>query len=98
LLDLPPQLRQATLNSFPHQRQSTLKYIGNEAIPHPGHLLPGDFEKGSCWRTAAGAEVDIVLAESGRLIPLEVATTPRPAMARNLTLFKNDLETAAAPG
>ena len=45
------------------------------------------------WRTAAGAEVDIVVAESGRLIPLEVklSATPRPAMARNLTSFQEDL-------
>jgi predicted AAA+ superfamily ATPase len=52
------------------------------------------------WLTAAGAEVDIVLAEGARLIPLEVklSATPRPAMARNLTLFRKDLETAAAPG
>jgi predicted AAA+ superfamily ATPase len=52
------------------------------------------------WRTAAGAEVDMVLAEGGRLIPLEVklSATPRPAMARNLTLFQKDLEQAAAPG
>ena len=33
------------------------------------------------WRTAAGAEVDIVVAAGGQLIPLEVklAATPRPA-------------------
>jgi predicted AAA+ superfamily ATPase len=49
------------------------------------------------WRTAAGAEVDIVLAEGGRLIPLEVklSATPRLAMARNLMLFQKDLETSA---
>jgi hypothetical protein len=52
------------------------------------------------WRTAAGAEVDIVVAEGGRLIPLEVklSATPRPAMARNLTAFQKDLEDRAAPG
>ena len=45
------------------------------------------------WRTAAGAEVDIVVAEGGRLIPLEakLSATPRPAMARNLTAFQKDL-------
>ena len=49
------------------------------------------------WCTAAGAEVDIVVAEGGRLIPLEVkvSTTPRPAMARNLTVFQNDLKDRA---
>ncbi|MEW6111770.1 MAG: ATP-binding protein [Thermodesulfobacteriota bacterium] len=52
------------------------------------------------WRTAAGAEVDIVVAEGGRLIPLEVklSATPRPAMARNLTAFQKDLQDRAASG
>jgi hypothetical protein len=52
------------------------------------------------WRTAAGAEVDIVVAKGERLIPLEVklSATPRPAMARNLTAFQKDLEDRAAPG
>jgi hypothetical protein len=52
------------------------------------------------WRTSAGAEVDIVVAEGGRLIPLEVklSATPRPAMARNLTSFQKDLQDHAAPG
>jgi uncharacterized protein len=52
------------------------------------------------WRTSAGAEVDIVVAEGGRLIPLEVklSATPRPAMARNLTTFQKDLGDRAAPG
>ena len=52
------------------------------------------------WRTAAGAEVDFVVAEGGRLIPLEVklAATPRPSMARNLTAFQKDLEGLARPG
>ncbi|MFZ5453755.1 MAG: ATP-binding protein [Thermodesulfobacteriota bacterium] len=52
------------------------------------------------WRTAAGAEVDIVVAEDRRLIPLEVklSATPRPSMARNLTTFQKDLQDRAAPG
>ncbi|MDP2046568.1 MAG: ATP-binding protein [Deltaproteobacteria bacterium] len=52
------------------------------------------------WRTAAGAEVDIVVAEGGRLIPLEtkLSATPRPAMARHLKVFQKDLEGHAAPG
>jgi len=52
------------------------------------------------WRTAAGAEVDIVVAEGGRLIPIEVklSATPRPAMARNLTAFQKDLQDGATPG
>lgn len=52
------------------------------------------------WRTAAGAEVDIVVAEGGRLIPLEVklSATPRPPMARNLKVFQKDLEGPATSG
>ncbi len=52
------------------------------------------------WRTAAGAEVDIVVAAGGRLIPLEVKlyATPRPAMARHLTAFQKDLQDHSAPG
>jgi hypothetical protein len=52
------------------------------------------------WRTAAGAEVDILVTEGGRLIPLEtkLSATPRPAMARHLKAFQKDLEGHAAPG
>jgi uncharacterized protein len=52
------------------------------------------------WRTAAGAEVDIVVAEGGRLIPLEtkLSATPRPAMARHIKVFQQDLESQAASG
>jgi hypothetical protein len=44
--------------------------------------------------------VDIVVAEGGRLIPLEIklSATPRPAMARYLKVFQKDLEDQAAPG
>ena len=44
------------------------------------------------WRTSHGAEVDIVIEESGRLIPVEVkqTSTPRPAMASGLVKFMND--------
>ncbi len=52
------------------------------------------------WRTAAGAEVDIVVAAGDRLIPLEVklSATPRSTMARHLTAFQKDLAAQAAPG
>ena len=51
------------------------------------------------WRTAAGAEVDIVVTKGGRLIPLEIklSATPGPAMARYLKVFQKDLEEHAAP-
>jgi predicted AAA+ superfamily ATPase len=52
------------------------------------------------WRTTAGAEVDIVVAEGTQLIPLEakLSATPRPAMARSLTVFRKDLEDRATAG
>ncbi len=52
------------------------------------------------WRTAAGVEVDIVVVEGARLIPLEVklSATPRSAMARNLAAFQKDLEERATVG
>jgi uncharacterized protein len=52
------------------------------------------------WRTAAGVEVDIVVAEGALLIPLEVklSATPRPAMARNLAALQKDLEERTTVG
>lgn len=44
------------------------------------------------WRTSHGSEVDIVVEQQGRLIPIEVkhTSTPRPAMASGLTSFMGD--------
>jgi len=44
------------------------------------------------WRTSRGAEVDIVIEQQGRLIPVEVKQTgtPRPAMASGLVSFMDD--------
>lgn len=44
------------------------------------------------WRTSHGTEVDIVLEQQARLIPVEVkqTATPRPAMASGLISFKSD--------
>jgi hypothetical protein len=52
------------------------------------------------WRTAAGAEVDIVLESAGRLIPVEVklTATPRPAMADNIRKFRQDFGERAQAG
>jgi predicted AAA+ superfamily ATPase len=52
------------------------------------------------WRTAAGAEVDIVLESAGRLIPVEVklTATPRPAMADNVKKFRQDFGERAQAG
>ncbi len=44
------------------------------------------------WRTAAGAEVDIIVETVGKLIPIEVklSATPRPQMARSIRGFQKD--------
>jgi hypothetical protein len=52
------------------------------------------------WRTAAGAEVDIVVESGGKLIPIEVklSATPRPAMANAIKTFRVDFGDRALPG
>ena len=52
------------------------------------------------WRTAAGAEVDVVIDVQGRLIPLEVklSATPRLEMAQELLRFRRDFQEKAGPG
>lgn len=51
------------------------------------------------WRASAGAEVDLVVATGGKLIPIEVklSSTPRPAMANWIRVFREDLGEKAAP-
>lgn len=52
------------------------------------------------WRTASGVEVDFVVEENGKLIPVEVklAETPRPAMAAGIKAFCEDFKGRAANG
>jgi uncharacterized protein len=52
------------------------------------------------WRTSRGAEVDIVIEQQGRLLPLEVkqTATPRPAMASGLLSFTTDYADKADRG
>jgi predicted AAA+ superfamily ATPase len=52
------------------------------------------------WRTSAGAEVDIVVEISGKLVPIEVklSATPRPAMASSIRTFRADFGDTALPG
>lgn len=44
------------------------------------------------WRTSHGSEVDIVIEQQGRLVPVEVkaTATPRPAMSSGLLSFASD--------
>jgi uncharacterized protein len=52
------------------------------------------------WRTSSGHEVDLIIEEAGRLIPLEVklSSTPRPAMGTSIRQFREDFGPRAAPG
>ncbi len=52
------------------------------------------------WRTADGAEVDIVLEDGPRLVPIEAraSATPRPAMASGIRRFRDAYGDTAAPG
>ena len=52
------------------------------------------------WRTAARAEVDVVIDVQGKLIPLEIklSATPRLEMAQELHRFRRDFQEKAGPG
>ncbi len=52
------------------------------------------------WRTGRGDEVDIVIAEQARLLPVEVkqTSTPRPQMASGLLSFMRDYSAKAERG
>jgi predicted AAA+ superfamily ATPase len=52
------------------------------------------------WRTSTGVEVDFVVETGGRLIPIEVklSATPRPAMAKGIRAFQEDLGEKASSG
>jgi predicted AAA+ superfamily ATPase len=58
-----------------------------KTILHRGEELPMYF-----WRTAAGAEVDLVIDTQDRLIPVEIksSATPRPEMAKEIEGFRKD--------
>lgn len=52
------------------------------------------------WRTAAGAEVDVIVETAEALIPVEIkaSATARPAMAHGIAGFRRDFGDCAAPG
>lgn len=52
------------------------------------------------WRTTAGTEVDIVVADGTRLVPIEVklSATPRAGMASAVKTFQNDFGDKAIAG
>lgn len=52
------------------------------------------------WRTASGAEVDIVVDTGPQLVPIEVklTATPTPSLAAGITAFQRDLGGKVAAG
>jgi len=52
------------------------------------------------WRTSAGSELDLLVEESERLVPIEAkaSATPRPAMAAGIAAFRRDLGARADRG
>jgi predicted AAA+ superfamily ATPase len=52
------------------------------------------------WRTTAGTEVDIVVADGTKPVPIEVklSATPRPGMATAVKTFQNDFGDKAMAG
>jgi predicted AAA+ superfamily ATPase len=62
-----------------------------------GELIKAQVNRGQeprvyFWRTAAGAEVDIVVEHAGRYVPIEarLSSTPRPRMASGIEAFVRD--------
>jgi predicted AAA+ superfamily ATPase len=66
-----------------------------KAITHQGDVPQLHF-----WRTAAGAEVDLVIDRGGELIPVEIkgSATPRAEMANGIVRFRADLGPRASRG
>jgi len=52
------------------------------------------------WRTAAGREVDLLIEEQGRLIPVEVklTSTPHPHIGAQIHALREDLGDRIGPG
>jgi len=52
------------------------------------------------WRTSTGTEVDIIIEDQGKLIPIEVkaSSTPTPHMAKGIISFQKDLGKKATRG
>jgi hypothetical protein len=65
----------------------TLTHRGREPIVH-------------FWRTSAGSEVDLLVEEAGRLVPIEAkaSATPRPPMAAGIGALRRDLGVRAERG
>jgi len=52
------------------------------------------------WRTSIGSEVDIIVEQDQKLVPIEVkvSSTPRPGMASTIKIFQKDFGERSLPG
>jgi predicted AAA+ superfamily ATPase len=52
------------------------------------------------WRTSTGSEVDLLVEDGTRLVPVEAkaSATPRPAMAAGIAALRRDLGARVARG
>ncbi len=52
------------------------------------------------WRTSSGSEVDVVIEDAGKLVPIEVklSATPKPAFASSIRMFRKDYGDRVLPG
>ena len=52
------------------------------------------------WRTSAGTEVDLLIEDQGKIIPIEIkaSSTPSTKMAKNITLLKKELKDKLTKG
>jgi uncharacterized protein len=66
-----------------------------KTLTHRGHDARIHF-----WRTASGSEVDMVVEAADRLVPIEVklSATPKPAFAKAIKRFRQDLGPKVMPG
>ena len=78
------------------------KLEDDPTLPNLIHTEPGVGYQLYCyfWRTAAGAEVDVMMDTQNTMIPLEIklSETPRPEMAKELIGFQHDFKVKARPG
>ena len=52
------------------------------------------------WRTSSGSEVDVVIEDAGKLVPIEVklSATPKLAFASSIKMFRQDYGDRVLPG
>jgi predicted AAA+ superfamily ATPase len=67
-------------------------HVNGQPYPDKPHLY--------FWRTSTGIEVDLLVEDGDRLVPIEVklSATPKPSMAAGIRALRGDLGDRIAPG